>query len=140
MADIVHGAGEGLDAVDVLEYLPEAVPRLLNVVDRPLKPGNLLWSGPDHRVVVRGLANVVDRPDEVVQVAGVGYDLVKVAPVLGVVDGARQLLQAGDVRVDLQGSNSIEKSHGSSFGLKNHSSFGSRYPTKRKCSKNGYCI
>ena len=35
------------------------------------------------------------------------------------------------------GGDSIEKNFGSSFVLKNHLSFGSRFPTLRKCFKNG---
>ena len=90
VADVIHRAGKGLDTINVLEYLPKAVPRLLNVVDRPLEPRDLVRPWPDHRVVVGGLANVVYWPNKVVKFAGVGYDLVKVALVLW---GAIQLLK-----------------------------------------------
>ena len=40
-------------------------------------------------------------------------------------------------RTPAQGPNSIDKIFGLSFGLKNHLSFGLRFPTPRQCSKMG---
>ena len=82
MSNIIHWASKGLDTVDVLEYLPKAVPGLLNVINRSLEPRYLVGPGPDDGVVVGGLANVVDGPDEVMKITSMGYDLIKVALVL----------------------------------------------------------
>ena len=82
MSNIIHWASKGFDTVDVLEYLPKAVLCLLNVINRSFEPRYLVRPGPDHRVVVGGLANVVDGPDEVMKITCMGYDLIKVALVL----------------------------------------------------------
>ena len=82
MSNIIHWASKGLYTVDVLEYLPKAVPCLLNVINRSLEPRYLVGPGPDDGVVVGGLANIVDGPNEVMKITCMGYDLIKVALVL----------------------------------------------------------